>query len=734
MYDYAKPSFISTESSIVRPTIAANNFELKPNSIQMIQQFVQFDGLEDDDPNTHLPNVLESCDTFKINGVSDDAIRLRLFPFSLRNKAKQWLNSLPRGSITTWEQMTEKFLLKYFLPAKTAKLRNNISSFVQMDLETLYDAWERYKDLLRRCPHHGLPLWLQVQTFYNGVNPSTRQLIDAATGGTLNNKTPEAAYEFIEEMSLNNYQWQVMRTKPTKGVFNLNTVTMLSNQVELLNEKIDGVHPVLQYDMNEGGMSNTEHPPYNPSAENEQIHYMGNNSRAQNNPLEEPPQFLMGWSRKLKKKPPPGFQQQPYPQEKKPNLEEMLIKFIAVLETRFQNTETTLKNQQASTQGIENQLGSLPSNTEPNPREQLHAITAYDEEGLAKSESEPRQEPVVSKGKIEVSHDKPNPVITHYKPRVPSSNAIKKDHTDEQFAFSQMPNSVKFFRELLSNKRKLDDALHVELNTVYSAILQNRLPYKLKDLGSFTIPCLIGSLDVTHALADLGASIDVMSYKMFKQLGLGKPKQTRKNKIIRFPKRIVEDVLVKIDKFIFLVDFVILDMDEDSNAPLILGRPFLATAKTKIDVGTGELTLCVGDDTITLQARNLARTLKNKEECFHFNHSVQPPFQEAPQKYTNEPHLSPGSNNNNHHEEQRVQIDELDEWRTHVKEKSRKHDVPTQFTSRDQVYPPQALHTGMAVAVWIPRGGTPAWRRPCGLRKKDFSNPRAMIKHHGRVR
>ncbi|KAK5844638.1 hypothetical protein PVK06_000778 [Gossypium arboreum] len=160
MYDYAKPSLIGTESSIVRPAITANTFELKPNTIQMIQQFVQFDGLQDEDPNAHLANFLEFCDTFKINGVSDDAIRLRLFPFSLRNKAKQWLNSLPRGSITTWEQMIEKFLLKYFSPAKTAKLRNDISSFVQMDLETLYDAGERYNDLLRRCPHHGLTFWL----------------------------------------------------------------------------------------------------------------------------------------------------------------------------------------------------------------------------------------------------------------------------------------------------------------------------------------------------------------------------------------------------------------------------------------------------------------------------------------------------------------------------------------------------------------------------------------------
>ncbi|KAK5824743.1 hypothetical protein PVK06_019527 [Gossypium arboreum] len=130
MYDYVRPSLTGTESSIVRPVVAANTFELKPNTIQMIQQFVQFDGLQDEDPNAHLASFLELCDTFKINGVSDDAIRLRLFPFSLRDKAKQWLNSLPQGSITTWEQMAEKFLLKYFPPAKMAKLRNDISSFV----------------------------------------------------------------------------------------------------------------------------------------------------------------------------------------------------------------------------------------------------------------------------------------------------------------------------------------------------------------------------------------------------------------------------------------------------------------------------------------------------------------------------------------------------------------------------------------------------------------------------
>ncbi|KAG8493072.1 hypothetical protein CXB51_010380 [Gossypium anomalum] len=256
-----------------------------------------------------------------------------------------------------------------------AKLRNDISSFVQMDLETLYDAWERYKDLLRRCPYHGLPLWLQVQTFHNSLNPSTRQMVDVAAGGTINNKTPEVAYKFIEEMSLNNYQWQVMRTKPTKivGIYNVDVVNMLSNQVELLNKKIDGllgstqVHPMIRCDSSGGGV-HTDYQPFNPTTNNEQIHYMGNNNcKSQNNPYSNTynadwrnhPNFSWGGQGNQRQQNPPGFQQPPYQQEKKPNLEEMLTKFIVVSETRFQNTETTLKNQQVSIQELETQIGQL---------------------------------------------------------------------------------------------------------------------------------------------------------------------------------------------------------------------------------------------------------------------------------------------------------------------------------------------------------------------------------------
>ncbi|XP_027348306.1 uncharacterized protein LOC113859825 [Abrus precatorius] len=285
MFDYTRPSLTGTKSSIGRSNVQGN-FEIKLNVIQMVQQFVQFDGLQDEDPNAHIANFLGICDMFKINGATDDAIRLRLFPFSLRSRAKQWLNSFPRGSITSWEAMAKKFLAKYFPLAKTTKMRNDISSFYQLESETLYDTWERSKELLRKCPHHGIPDWLQVQIFYNGLNPATRQMIDAAIGGTLNSKTPRAAQELFEEMAMNNYQWSSTGSKPTKsaGIYSLDTVTSLAMQVEALGKKIDGlsvnhlVASVMRCDICRGGHPNHECK----ATQEEHVNVIGNRPPYQN--------------------------------------------------------------------------------------------------------------------------------------------------------------------------------------------------------------------------------------------------------------------------------------------------------------------------------------------------------------------------------------------------------------------------------------------------------------------
>ncbi|XP_070019510.1 uncharacterized protein [Nicotiana sylvestris] len=127
-----------------------------------------------------------------------------------------------------------------------------------------------------------------------------------------------------------------------------------------------------------------------------------------------------------------------------------------------------------------------------------------------------------------------------------------------------------------------------------SAIVHSMAP-KLEDLGAFTIPCTIGSADFAKALCDLGDSINLMPYSIFKTSGIGQPRPTSmrlqmEDRSMKRPLRIIDDVLVRVDKFILLADFVILDCEVDYKVHIILGRPFLVTGKALVDVEAGELT------------------------------------------------------------------------------------------------------------------------------------------------
>ena len=159
---------------------------------------------------------------------------------------------------------------------------------------------------------------------------------------------------------------------------------------------------------------------------------------------------------------------------------------------------------------------------------------------------------------------------------------FKKLHINILFAeaLAQMPKYAKFMKEILRNKIKLEDHETVMLNEECSAILLNKLPPKLKDSGSFTIPCTIRNSDFEKSLCDLGASINLMPLFVFRTLRLGEPKSTSillqlVNRPIKYPRGVIEDVLVKMKKLYFPTDFIVLNMEEDKEVPLILDVHFL---------------------------------------------------------------------------------------------------------------------------------------------------------------
>ncbi|GKC04434.1 reverse transcriptase domain-containing protein [Tanacetum coccineum] len=186
--------------AIVLPAILAENFELKVGLLTLVTSS-QFHGFERDDPHSHIRWFNKITFTLKYKNVPHDAIKLMLFPFSLEGAARIWLEKEPPRSIHTWEDLVSKFVNYFFPPSKTTNLKNDITNFQQRFDETFSEAWDRFKDLLRKCPHHGFSELHQIDTFYNALTQSDQDSLNAAAGGNLLNRTPRDALTIIENKS-----------------------------------------------------------------------------------------------------------------------------------------------------------------------------------------------------------------------------------------------------------------------------------------------------------------------------------------------------------------------------------------------------------------------------------------------------------------------------------------------------------------------------------------------------
>ncbi|GJX09043.1 reverse transcriptase domain-containing protein [Tanacetum coccineum] len=207
--------------AIVLPEINADHFEIKTNLLQLVQDN-PFYGRESENPHAHINSFKRITSTLRFRNVPNDVIKLMMFPYSLEGAAKTWYEKEPPNSILTWEDLVTKFVNQFFPPSKTTHLKNEI---------TFSEAWERFKEMLRACPHHGFTELTQVDNFYNGLNENDQDSLNAATGGNLLSKTTREALNIIENKS------KVCYSRNKSNVSRMNTTSRES--VSKTDERID---------------------------------------------------------------------------------------------------------------------------------------------------------------------------------------------------------------------------------------------------------------------------------------------------------------------------------------------------------------------------------------------------------------------------------------------------------------------------------------------------------------
>jgi hypothetical protein len=651
------PQNLNQPSCIAYQPNAQGSFNLSPHLLNMLPHFR---GTPSEDPYLHIRDFFDLCKTQNIHGLTSEHIRLILFPFSLKDNAKLWLNSLAAGSIHTWEELATKFLKKFFPAQRTRQLRREIQTFQQKDGDLFFEAWEHFNELLLKCPHHNLSQEDQVQAFYEGLDNSNESLVDSACGGVLMEKSSEKAIELFETLSENSQQFSSRgRHGPKgKGMYEININNGVQNQMATMKRKLDmlvkamtsqNISPIQQIAQVEvcAICSHSDHTteacPMSAFTDQEQANYVGQNNYPQkNNPYSNTYNAgwqnhpNLSWSNNQNVQNPQGqqrnFQQrnnyqaptqgaQPQPELKKNDLEGAILQFLtAQQQTNAQTSQTIQKLEATTSQAIqrleaqvgqmakelsERKRGEFPSQTIPNPRghEQLKAVTTLRsgkqidnkvgiDETIQASASEATTSKVNEKEKVNAPPF-PQRLVKPKKERqlVDIFETLRKVEINIPLldAIQQIPAYAKFLKDCCTHKRKFQDHEKVALTEEVSAVLLRKLPPKLKDPGSFTIPCRIGDKTFDRALLDLGASINLLPYTVYETLGLGELQPTSitlqlADRSIKRPRGILEDVLVKVDQFILPADFIVLDMEEAPMPlplPIILGRPFMRTADTK---------------------------------------------------------------------------------------------------------------------------------------------------------
>nr|GFA17852.1 hypothetical protein [Tanacetum cinerariifolium] len=365
------------EDAIVVPAITTDNFELNHGLLTLIQN-KQFFGHDKEDPHAHIRYFNKITSTLKFPNISNTSIKLMLFPFSLEGAAQIWLEKKPPRSIFTWDDLGLKFINQFFPPSKTTNLRNEITNFQQRFDESFSEAWDRFKDLLRACPHHGFSILHQLDTFYNALNSKDQYSLNSAAGDNFLDKLPRECLAIIESKSKVCYlrnKLVVAKVSTNTSSFGISPVVVeLKDMVKalLIDKKSQNQAPATMKAVEEsfvtfGGAHSYRNCPATD----------GNVYR----PVYQPPVFQ-----------PPAYQAPAY-QASAPQTQGVSKEDFS---TYVKANDAVMRNMQTQGQNMQNKLtnltdlltkfvnsnnastsssGTLPSNIIANPRSDLKAIT-----------------------------------------------------------------------------------------------------------------------------------------------------------------------------------------------------------------------------------------------------------------------------------------------------------------------------------------------------------------------
>ncbi|XP_074347435.1 uncharacterized protein LOC141686291 [Apium graveolens] len=378
-----------------------------------------FEGdIEREDPHRHIERFVQMCGSFKITGVTADQIRLHMFPYSIKGRGLEWFQQLPDTIVATWESLSTKFLSKYYPSDKTQQMRTIIISFKTKPGEGLYQAWERYKSLLRKCPHHGYLEWMLLSTLYGSLNKEVRLSLDVAAGADFKKSpvtkakalleelaannyewAPNAGGDFkkspvtkakalLEELASNNYEWAPNGANSVKSTQDTEMMNLLSLKLDALTQEVRGQMAnvnVISAPMRGYNDYGVDQYSYAPQFSEETSFIQGRQSwTVQNNSYYNPdqrPNNNLSYSNSHaqnptnvapRQNPPPGFQQQQQyqlpPKEKKEptDWEVALNKMIqgtigafANIETKFEKVESMIDQMASSQKMLESQIGQI---------------------------------------------------------------------------------------------------------------------------------------------------------------------------------------------------------------------------------------------------------------------------------------------------------------------------------------------------------------------------------------